>query len=106
MLAPDDILAFMEPGREYFNADISGHFGANGSGVWNLLNKMVKAGDLEKRREVEGYVYWRPLIVRRREPLNTSVAGPAISPDLKSTISGYDAALRTRAELAMLARPR
>lgn len=78
--------------------------------VQPVLDKLLSRREIEvsphRRREIGYRIPKSAAQPRVREKLRTSIAGPAIAPDLKKNLTGYDAAMRARVELCMLARPR
>ncbi len=103
-LSATGILDRMTPGIVYNVPTVAEWFNVVTGTVRPMLLNLCAAGDIQKCRCPDNsFGYMRP---KPHAELDTSVAGPARPPNLKSTMRGYDAQFRTRVELAMMARPR
>jgi hypothetical protein len=100
------ILEHMQPDQLYTSPELAAHFGVPTQYIQDALCRMRNAGDIERIPGTGRLCSWAKVANRAAPVLKTSVAGPAYAPDLKSTMRGYDAAFRTRAELAMMGRGR
>ncbi|WP_186043016.1 hypothetical protein [Burkholderia gladioli] len=101
----------MIPGKTYPAYVIAAKFKVPTHAVRPLLNQLVLAGDVEHSNALpKNLGFRRPgqaqRVVEHEPDCETSIAGPAIPPDLTSTLTGYDAALRRQFELSKLARTR
>ncbi|QVN19424.1 hypothetical protein [Burkholderia pyrrocinia] len=108
--APDEILARLNPGQVYESGPIAGKFGNNVAQVMSILEALVDAGRLKRGtkrhsgRQYAGYVRMSDVEIELRD--TTTIAGPAYTPNWRSTLTGYDSANRERQALCMLARSR
>jgi hypothetical protein len=74
-----------------------------------LIAELMSQGRIELARAVRTVRYKlvrEKKSTKAREPLRTSMAGPIAPPPLKQNLSGYEAEMRERVELAMLGRGR
>lgn len=102
----DHVLEHMKPDKLYTSPDLAAAFKVPKQYMQDLLCRLRKAGEIERIRQEDRTYCWARIVRRAPVKLMTSVAGPAYPPDLRSTMLGYDAAFRTRVELAMMGRGR
>ncbi|WP_186181696.1 hypothetical protein [Burkholderia gladioli] len=111
LLSTDNVFARMLPGKTYRADVIAAKFKVQTAEIRPFLDHLVGAGRIEHSHAKPKVLGFRrpgeaPKPVEPTPVYETSIAGPAIPPDLTSTLSGYDAALRRQFELSMLARTR
>jgi hypothetical protein len=100
------VLDHMKPEMFYTSLDLAESFNVPKQYMQDLLWRMARAGDVERIRFEDRTLVWARIVKRAMTDQNTSVAGPAYPPDLKSTMHGYDAQFRDRMQLAMMGRGR
>lgn len=108
----ETILAWMEPNKMYTSTEIADAFGIkSGRGrhrqeLYELLVRMARAKHIERCPLVDRTTAWAKIVKRAPIVLNTSIAGPQVAPDLRSTLHGYEAEIRRRVDLCMATRGR
>ena len=102
----DLVLEYMKPDRLYTSPELAQAFGVPKQYMQEVLYRLRRTGYTERTRSADRTFAWSKIIKRTPANLKTSIAGPAYAPDLRSTMLGYDAAFRTRVELAMMGRGR
>ncbi|WP_257829207.1 hypothetical protein [Burkholderia glumae] len=104
-----NIFTRMIPGKTYPAYVIAAKFKVQTRSVRPLLDAMVQTGEIELSKALPKTLgFRRPGEAPKHiEPVyETTVAGPPSPPDLTSTLTGYEAALRRQFELSKLSRTR
>ncbi|KUZ98129.1 hypothetical protein WI40_14090 [Burkholderia ubonensis] len=107
----DEILATFQPGKVYEATAVAAKFKQRASELKPTLEELVANGRLKRgirrhgSRISPGYTLPTGAEADPRA-IGTTIAGPQYARNWKSTLTGYDREMRTRAELCMAARTR
>ncbi|KAB0641561.1 hypothetical protein WT67_29520 [Burkholderia stagnalis] len=108
---PDEILARLCPGKVYAVSSIASKFEQRAAQMKPILESLVVNGRLKRGMRKHGARICTGYALPSDADLDaqaagTSIAGPQYARNWKSTLTGYDREIRTRAELCMAARTR